>query len=236
MRGKAIGGWGGQCTCPDGEKFTVGHDHGSKCTTFNNSCIGGIAGGCTQSKNGAWSFMKVVCGPAKKVYTENYYQQNIPGAGYWGGECTCPDGQKYWVADHYRGNCKNMAYSCVGGTPGKCNKVKDAKWARNQVICGHEDTGEEKHKNKVLYNVPGVTGWGGQCTCPDGQKYWVGDNKNYCATIACIGGISGECHKKNLAKWAGGKKVICGEAPKDKVDDMRRLQKLQKKHLRKLQA
>lgn len=43
----------------------------------------------------------------------------------------------------------------------------------------------------------GVGGWGGVCTCPDGSKYNVGDNYDSCASLACVGGMSGECHEVN---------------------------------------
>ena len=37
--------------------------------------------------------------------------------------------------------------------------------------------------NQVSYNTPGVGGWGGTCTCPDGQIYQVGDlNNGYAST------------------------------------------------------
>jgi len=51
--------------------------------------------------------------------------------------------------------------------------------------------------NQVEYNVPGVGGWGGTCTCPDGIVYQVGDNGDYCQTLACIGGVSGPCGSNN---------------------------------------
>ena len=34
---------------------------------------------------------------------------------------------------------------------------------------------------------------GVECTCPDGQQYVVGDRGNFCGSIACFGGTSGEC-------------------------------------------
>lgn len=52
-------------------------------------------------------------------------------------------------------------------------------------------------------------GWGGSCTCPNGQVYWVGDNWNGCKSMACVGGVSGKCQHK-LGNWSF-KKVVCGK-------------------------
>ena len=30
--------------------------------------------------------------------------------------------------------------------------------------------------------------WGGECTCPDGEVYLVGDNLDLCGSLACAGG------------------------------------------------
>ena len=61
--------------------------------------------------------------------------------------------------------------------------------------------------NVVHTNAPGVGGWGGTCTCPDGSVYQVGDEANACASLACVGGISGICSEHN----PGGShvKVVC---------------------------
>jgi hypothetical protein len=60
----------------------------------------------------------------------------------------------------------------------------------------------------VIENAPGVGQNGGQCTCPDGSKYFVGDNGDSCETLACIGGESGKCNM-GKGEWSG-KKVVCG--------------------------
>ena len=44
--------------------------------------------------------------------------------------------------------------------------------------------------------------WGGTCTCPDGAKYEVGDNGDLCGSLACVGGIAGECHHRASDAWA----------------------------------
>jgi len=68
---------------------------------------------------------------------------------------------------------------------------------RNCMSCGKTCT-PAKHvvgQNVVEHNAPGVGGWGGLCTCPDGGVYRVGDNGDSCGSLACHGGISGTCHK-----------------------------------------
>ena len=62
--------------------------------------------------------------------------------------------------------------------------------------------------NQVQQSAPDVGAWGGTCTCPDGGVYLVGDNFDSCASLACVGGVSGSCEKNN----PGGEhvKVTCG--------------------------
>ena len=61
--------------------------------------------------------------------------------------------------------------------------------------------------NVVEDNANGVGGWGGTCTCPDGQSYQVGDNNNNCENLACINGNAGECNRK-FGPWSK-RKVTC---------------------------
>ncbi|KAL1507404.1 hypothetical protein AB1Y20_008246 [Prymnesium parvum] len=35
--------------------------------------------------------------------------------------------------------------------------------------------------------------WGGTCTCPDGRVYTAGDRGDICGSLACFGGVQGEC-------------------------------------------
>merc|ERR1712039_634157 len=135
------GGWGGQCTCPDGEVYEVG-DNIDHCATL--ACIGGTSGTCNK-KDGSWSKNKVTC---KKA---NVYETSAAGIGGWGGQCTCPDGAVYQVGD-YIDHCATLA--CIGGTSGTCNK-KDGSWSKNKVTCA----------NVYETNAAGIGGWGGQCTC-----------------------------------------------------------------------
>jgi len=54
----------------------------------------------------------------------------------------------------------------------------------------------------VLATADGSAGiWGGVCTCPNGRTYPVGDRGDFCATISCAGGASGECIKEE-GPWA----------------------------------
>jgi len=62
-------------------------------------------------------------------------------------------------------------------------------------------------QNTVIENANGVGGFGGSCTCPDGNVYEVGDNKNHCGSLACVGGTSGTCNRYH-GSWSN-RKVIC---------------------------
>lgn len=53
-------------------------------------------------------------------------------------------------------------------------------------------------------------GWGGSCTCPNGEVYQVADQGRGCSALNCHGGTSGACHKYDGA-WSKAK-VTCGDA------------------------
>ena len=57
---------------------------------------------------------------------------------------------------------------------------------------------------------PGTGGWGGACTCPNGQVYQVGDNNDSCGSLACFGGTSGPCNKQT-GTWSGNKVICAGK-------------------------
>jgi len=57
-----------------------------------------------------------------------------------------------------------------------------------------------------------VGGWGGWCTCPDGQRYSVGDNYDHCGSLACEGGTPGRCARVDDPSRRGWK-VTCAGAP-----------------------
>jgi len=71
--------------------------------------------------------------------------------------------------------------------------------------------------SNAYHRVEGVGGWGGWCTCPDGQRYNVGDRYDGCArgaaSLACEGGTPGTCHKEvNWTRY--GMMVTCAAPPK----------------------
>jgi len=54
--------------------------------------------------------------------------------------------------------------------------------------------GEEIPWNVINWDMGTPVGvWGGHCTCPDGRVYAVGDEGNMCQSVACDGGIQGDC-------------------------------------------
>ena len=63
--------------------------------------------------------------------------------------------------------------------------------------------------NLVEQDVQGVGGWGGMCTCPDGQVYQVGENLDGCASLACVNGVSGPCGPRNPG--GAGVRVTCAQ-------------------------
>ena len=65
----------------------------------------------------------------------------------------------------------------------------------------------DRPPNTVVENAAGVGGYGGSCTCPDGTVYQVGDNQDYCGSLACVGGISGTCNSFSGA-WSN-RRVTC---------------------------
>ena len=65
--------------------------------------------------------------------------------------------------------------------------------------------------NVVEENVPGVGGWGGTCRCPDGNGYEVGDNGDFCISLACINGQMVNCNQNDGA-WSR-QKVTCAVPP-----------------------
>jgi len=55
----------------------------------------------------------------------------------------------------------------------------------------------------------GVGNWGGECACPNGEIYQVGDNSDKCQTLACEGGISRSCSATGISSQNAGRKVTC---------------------------
>jgi len=69
------------------------------------------------------------------------------------------------------------------------------------------------HSEVNLYEkVDNVGAWGGWCTCPNGQRYNVGDQNDACGSLACVRGFAGECQREvDLARK--GMKAVCAAAP-----------------------
>lgn len=109
----------------------------------------------------------------------------------WSGYCECGNGEQAMAKGCSKGAFKNCKEACAGVVYSANNFVAQAK--------------QTNPEGKSM-----AGGWGGQCTCPDGQVYWVGDNYNACGSLACSGGKSGTCHKTG-GKWTGNK-VTCGTA------------------------
>jgi uncharacterized protein (DUF2237 family) len=113
---------------------------------------------------------------------------------------------KSWTKGHH------MECVLAGTTPAKCkvptmptaSVPKMPSWVA-KTICG------TYAKNSYVKNA-NKGGWGGSCTCPDGSVYQVGDNLNSCGSLACFGGKSGTCHRKN-GPWSKAK-VTCGKLVK----------------------
>ena len=143
----------------------------------------------------------------------NEYVENAPGVGGYGGDCTCPDGTTYQVGDNYN-SCGSLA--CFGGVSGTCNH-RHGPWSNKKVTCA-PPSGTPQAPSLMPQAPPSLPptneyvdamtgGWGGDCTCPDGQIYQVGDNHDGCGSLACFGGKSGTCNKAR-GPWSG-KKVTC---------------------------
>ena len=62
----------------------------------------------------------------------NMVEENAPGTGSWGGECKCPDGAVYLVADN-DDYCSSLA--CVGGSYIGCTQRTAGPWSHRRVTC-----------------------------------------------------------------------------------------------------
>ncbi|KAL1496682.1 hypothetical protein AB1Y20_014276 [Prymnesium parvum] len=83
---------------------------------------------------------------------------------------------------------------------------------RREASCLHTMSASGlRRSNRVTEKAQGVGVWGGECTCPDGQAYLVGDQLDYCHTLACEGGRGGACQMEERAAWSG-RRVECGAA------------------------
>jgi len=234
----SFGAWGGSCTCPNGQVYQVG-DIGDQCGDL--ACYGGTSGKCHTSQgawsgkgvvcadachlkpkataaptsaptaapatmgapiNGLLPDVAVCKGPRVNVVTTN-----AKGTGEWGGSCTCPDGSEYhagWLmADPTK-------LACFGGAAGKIHEDHGA-WSNVKVDCNVCGDCNGPYQNVVTEHSADAGGWGGDCTCPDGQVYQAGDNNDDGQSLACVGGAAGMLHKKAGA-WSG-VSVVCSPCP-----------------------
>jgi hypothetical protein len=135
--------------------------------------------------------MKVTCG-------NHHRKEPASDVNGFGGMCTCPDGQSYEVGAI--GDCASLA--CEGGFPGACEREEKVERQGMKVTCARGN----------YYRRDANTGvYGGECTCPDGKKYLVGDNGDDCATLACEGGTwdSGACMPRSTDWERVNMKVTC---------------------------
>ena len=88
---ESLGGWGGTCTCPNGQVYQVA-DNGDACGSL--SCVGGHSGTCNRY-DGPWTYHGVVCATQEKPS----YTMIRPGA-----ECSS------W--DEYLGTWYSNSYTC----------------------------------------------------------------------------------------------------------------------------
>jgi len=98
-----------------------------------------------------------------------------------------------------------------------CNQKTDYDlWERVPAASTHQSgsTSSLARPSNVYAHSTGVGGWGGWCTCPDGQRYNVGDLNDGCAngpaSLACFGGNAGQCERKEEAARKG-MKVTCAQ-------------------------
>jgi len=73
-------------------------------------------------------------------------------------------------------------------------------------------TADSEGEVNWYYYDGSVGGWGGTCTCPNGETYDVGDNGDACASLACVGGTEGQCFEEQRPE-RNGMKVECNVAP-----------------------
>eukprot|EP00942_MAST-04A_sp_MAST-4A-sp1_P004138 g4138.t1 len=139
---------------------------------------------------------------------------------HWGNGAKAPNG---WWYQYY----SNGHFNCAKFT--KPITLPESIWenthGRPEEVCipdGNSEiqTKEEetKVKNTVEENAHRVGGWGGKCTCPNGEIYYVGDNYNSCGSLACVNGKSGRCHRHH-GKWSRRKVTMDVDSDLDEEDD-----------------
>ena len=134
-----VGGWSGDCTCPNGEKYKVGDKHNG---CYSIACEYGIPSGCSESdKSGLGK--KMVC--SRTDEPANLVEKNVVSAGGWSGTCTCPDGESYKVGDKNSG-CSILA--CENGISSGCSS-SDLSGKYTKVICSNVKQHANYWKKKI---------------------------------------------------------------------------------------
>ena len=123
-----------------------------------------------------------------------------------GGSCTCPDGSEYHAA---RLTADPTKLACFGGVAGAAHESHGA-WSNVKVDCNVCGDCNGPYQNIVTEHSAEAGGWGGECTCPDGVKYEVGDYNDACGSLACHGGaITKQCQAGGISSANHGMKVTC---------------------------
>ena len=135
---------------------------------------------------GPWAGRKVVCAPCPSTTPK---QSHAPTSAPTTNEKPCPVGQEPTFAPTA---APTRAPSCAPSTTSPFS-IAPPPSAPLPPGC------DGPRENEYVKAVPGIGGWGGSCTCPDGQVYQVGDLDGKCGSLACYGGVSGEC-----LEWSDG--------------------------------
>jgi len=188
-RAAGVGGWGGWCTCPNGQKYNVG-DKDDACAEgpLSLACEGGVPGECVKVVDPAREGMKVTCAasstpapvveqPTKPSDTQPTDQTTERPAAQPAEQPT--ERPSVHPTERPAGPLTERPSAAPTGQP--------AALAPTSV----------PPSPNVYRKVSGVGAWGGWCTCPDGQRYNVGDKNDACAagpaSLACEGGEPGDC-------------------------------------------
>ena len=119
----------------------------------------------------------------------NLVTKNASHVGAFGGECTCPDGEVLPAGDVALGGAEPVL-ACFGGKPSSYNK-RAGPWSHQQVRCGvcASEACAGSAVNVYREKDPAAGGWGGNCLCPNGRIFAVGDNGVDGTSLACEGGV-----------------------------------------------
>ena len=102
-------------------------------------------------------------------------------------------GSHAMVRDTFK--CTESTYRTELNAKGKAVKVANNVGVTPGAVTPHvEGQNWAMYADETNWEMGTPIGvWGGKCTCPDGQVFTAGDEGNNCGSIACRGGIQGEC-------------------------------------------